>query len=239
MNRPSVLGFAGVLVLLISAVCRLIPTYSTFNGTYDEPLHIACGMEWLDRGTYTIELQHPPLGRVLAAWGPYLRGLRSHSLPGGDREGNAILCSGGQYWRNLTLARLGTLPLLAMSCLVIYLWASRWFTRVAGIWAVLLFVSLPPILAHSGLATTDMAGAATFLLALYLFVAWLETPGRWPAAWLGFGLGLAFLGKFSNFVFLPACFVVAIAVALFPGARRGMSDAGSSRPAWRWASPCW
>jgi 4-amino-4-deoxy-L-arabinose transferase-like glycosyltransferase len=230
-SRAGSLWLLAVLALFVSAVCRLIPTYSTLNGTFDEPFHIACGMEWLDKGTYTIELQHPPLGRVLAALGPYLKGLRSHSLPEGLAEGNAILFSGGQYWRNLTLARLGTLPLLAMSCLVIYLWAARWFTRAAGIWAVLLFVSLPPILAHSGLATTDMAGAATLLVAVYLFVAWLETPGRWQATWLGFGVGLAVLGKFSNFVFLPACFAVAIAVALVsrPSAknvRRRLIEAG-------------
>lgn len=231
VSRAGILPFLAVPALFLSAVCRLIPAYSTFNGTVDEPHHIACGMEWLDKGTYTIELQHPPLGRVLAALGPYLGGARSHSLPLGYAEGNAILSSAGRYWTNLTLARLGTLPLLALACVVSYLWGARWFTRAAGLWAVLLLVCLPPVLAHSGLATTDLAGAATLFLALYLSLCWLETPGRWPAARLGAGLGLAVLGKFSSFVFLPACFAAAAALRLRPrpsaaGLRRRIAEAG-------------
>ncbi len=94
-------------------------------------------MEWLARGTYTYEPLHPPLARVAVALGPYVAGLRLQPLDntgsvaaasrpywGGSPwgpwmtkwvEGNLILYSGGNYLRNLTLARLGVLPFFVLA----------------------------------------------------------------------------------------------------------------------------
>ena len=55
-----------VLVTLI-AVAAIVSTYHVFNNMYDEPAHLAAGMEWLARGTYTYEPQHPPLDKVFLA----------------------------------------------------------------------------------------------------------------------------------------------------------------------------
>src|SRR5215831_5524005 len=65
------------VVLVAVASIRIVTTYHVFNHTFDEPAHIACGMEWLDKGVYQWEPQHPPLARVAAALGPYLLGARS------------------------------------------------------------------------------------------------------------------------------------------------------------------
>jgi hypothetical protein len=217
----SVWWMVVVLLVLVTAA-RLFPTYTIFDQTIDEPFHVACGMQWLDQGRYTIELQHPPLARVLAALGPYLRGARSHSLQNPIHEGNAIFYANGEYRQNLRAARLAGLPFQALSAVVVYLWGRRWFTRGAGVCAVLLFLSLPPILGHAGLATLDMACAATVLVSLYTFLRWVEEPGWGRAAWMGAGAGLAFSSKFSSFLFLPACLAVTVLCLVF--ARR-------SRPA--------
>jgi len=120
----------------------LLPTYTTFNQTYDEPFHIAAGMEWLDKGAYTYHLLHPPLARVAVALGPYLSGLRWPGSPvtyeDWRGEGNVILTAHGNYSRNLTLARIGTLPFLVLACVVVFLWAHRWFGRVAAVFALFL-----------------------------------------------------------------------------------------------------
>jgi hypothetical protein len=55
-------GIAAVLIVCI-AVARIVSTYAEFTATFDEPFHIACGMQLLRQGIYTIELQHPPLAR--------------------------------------------------------------------------------------------------------------------------------------------------------------------------------
>src|SRR5215831_11280050 len=99
-----------LVVLIVIAIARISPTYSIFTATADEPFHIGAGMEWLDEGTYTYELQHPPLARIAVALGPYLSGIRSQSLTHANDEGNAILFSNDTHFSNLRRARLGTLP---------------------------------------------------------------------------------------------------------------------------------
>ena len=80
----SVLSFldkyATVIAILavLLASGRILSTLTVFSQTSDEPVHIACGMEWLDKGVYTGEAQHPPLSRVATAIGPYLMGGHSH-----------------------------------------------------------------------------------------------------------------------------------------------------------------
>jgi hypothetical protein len=40
-----------VAVLIGLAIACVVSTYSVLNGTYDEPVHIACGMGWLQWGS--------------------------------------------------------------------------------------------------------------------------------------------------------------------------------------------
>jgi hypothetical protein len=187
-----------------------VGSWTALSATIDEPFHIACGMEWLAKGTYTYELLHPPLARVAMALGPYGKGLRPFSLPDAMDEGNAILYSAGNYRNNLAAARSGNLPFFALACCAVFLWARRWFSQAAAAWAVLLFVSLPPILGHAGLATLDMACAATVAMALYAFLRCLEDPTWRRLVLFGASLALAFLCKFSSFASLGACFFCAL-----------------------------
>ena len=94
------------------ATLAVVSTYPVFSQMWDEPAHIAAGMEWLSRGRYTYEPQHPPLARVAAAVGPYLAGARTTGQPKLYGEGRALLGEGAHYHRMLTLARLGMLPFL-------------------------------------------------------------------------------------------------------------------------------
>jgi 4-amino-4-deoxy-L-arabinose transferase-like glycosyltransferase len=197
---------AGVLLLLLSAMITVAGTWTVFSATFDEPYHIACGMQWLQKGAYTYEMQHPPLARAMFAVVPYLRGLRAHSLSHPMDEGNAILFSAGDPRTNLALARSGNLLFLSLSVLVVFLWARRWFGAAATFWSVLLFLSLPPILGHAGLATVDMACAATTVLALYAFVRLLEDFTRRRLVLAAASVGLAFACKFSSIAFLGSCF---------------------------------
>jgi len=197
------------LALAVAAVLigtlRIAATYPIFNHTIDEPAHIACGMEWLAKGSYTFEPQHPPLARVFSALGPFLVGDRSQGRSGMYNEGAAILYHDGKYERNLTLARVGTLPFFWPACVVVYLAAARWYGRAQAALAVLFFTLLPPILAHASLATTDMALTATMGLALYAILVWAEGPTLVRGAAMGFCCALAVVSKFSSLAFVPAC----------------------------------
>jgi hypothetical protein len=224
----------GVAILIGIGVARITATYTVFNGAYDEPFHIANGMEWLQQGTFTNQYRHPPLAGIVSAVGPFIHGLRSprrwKPAEQGEsvifEEGNEILYAKDDYWLSLTLARIGTLPFFLLACVVTFLWSRRCFSEAAGFWAVLLLVCTSPILGHAGLATNDVACAAGAVFALYRFVRWLEQPetARW--LWWGFATAFAILCKYSNIPFLGACYVVGFAIASRGAVRRRAAQAG-------------
>jgi len=199
----------GLLLLLGSA--RIMATYTVFNHTIDEPAHIACGLEWLDKGRYTLEPQHPPLARVAAAIGPYLVGRRIVGRPGIYNEGAAILYRDNHYDRNLALARLGILPFFWLGTVVAFLWARRAAGKAGAVLAAFLFTFLPPVLAHAGLATTDMALAATVGAAFLAALVWLDRPVARNSLLFGACLAAAALSKLSALAFFPAACAAALA----------------------------
>ncbi|HLH16579.1 MAG TPA: glycosyltransferase family 39 protein [Bryobacteraceae bacterium] len=204
------------VALVLLATIRIAATYSVFNHVFDEPAHIACGMEWLDQGRYTIEPQHPPLARAAAALGPYLLGIHSQNTPKTVAfsmiiEGLKILYSGNHYDQTLTAARTGILPFFWIACAVIYFWGARYFGRAEAGAAVFLFTFLEPVLAHAGLATTDMALTAFLGAAFLTGCLWVERPTLARAALFGLSAGLAVVSKYSSLVFFPAAAAVALA----------------------------
>jgi Dolichyl-phosphate-mannose-protein mannosyltransferase len=204
-----------VIALLLLGTVRIVSTYSVFSYTFDEPAHLACGMEWLDKGVYTWEPQHPPLARVAASLGPYLMGIRSQNTPRVDiysmtYEGLGVLFNNGRYDEAISLARLGILPFYWIGCLAVYFWACRYASRSTAVIALFLFSFLPPILAHAGLATTDMACTAFLAAAFFAASVWMEEPGPRSGALFGLAAGLAISSKFSVLPYFAAAAVFAI-----------------------------
>jgi hypothetical protein len=198
------------IALILVASARIALTYTVFNHTSDEPNHIACGMEWLQNGTYTFETQHPPLARVAVALGPYLLGARLRSNPQHDSlevpiEGMQVLSRDNQYDLTLALARLGILPFFWIACGVVFYWARRDYGALTAVVAVFFFTFTPPILAHAGLATTDMPLTAFLGAAFGSALVWIEQPTFFSAGIFGLCSGLAVLSKFSSLPFFPAC----------------------------------
>ena len=189
------------LALIVLGACGLVAsTWHVFFATWDEPEHLAAGIELLDRGYYEYDTEHPPLGRVVLALGPYLAGAHSYGTPppSGVTEGEDILYRDGKYDLYLTLARAGALPFLALLLFVTWLWARRILAgEGAALLAVLLVLSVPPVLGHAGLAALDVAAVATILLALYALDRWLDTPTWRTAVLFGLASGLAVGTKFS------------------------------------------
>jgi hypothetical protein len=201
---------------VVIASVRIAATYTVFNHTADEPAHIACGMEWLAEGQYRWEPQHPPLARVAAALGPYLVGKRPQNTPRNVpfaqfKEGSAILFAGGHYDLALSLARAATLPFFWIACLVTWWWGVHYYGRREAVAAVFLFTFLEPILAHSGLATTDIALTAFMGAAFLTGALWLEDPTLRRTLMFGVAVGLTVLSKFSSLVFFPAAVALALA----------------------------
>jgi 4-amino-4-deoxy-L-arabinose transferase-like glycosyltransferase len=207
---------AGVLLAAVG-VLQIVSTYDEFNHTWDEPLHLAAGMQLLDRGVYEYEFAHPPLVRLALAVGPYLAGVRSHGEPcsaatsgiacgpgRGYDEGRSLLydSEAAGYERVLSLARLGVLPFFLLTLVVVWLWAGQLFGDLAAALAVFLLTTLPLLLGNAGLATNDVGATGLTLAALYLLTRWLQAPSAGRGALLGTAAGAAVMAKFSAIPYL-------------------------------------
>jgi hypothetical protein len=209
-----------LIALIGLGVLRIVSTYHVFNHTIDEPSHLACGLEWWEKGTYTIETKHTPLIRISVAFLPYMSGLRSPAVFKDWRDTYPILSANGHYWRNLTLARIGVLPYFVICTIVVYLWTRRLYGASAGLLAAAVFTFLPTILAHSAVATTDIGFSAMFCWALYAFVLWLARPNIASAAHFGVAAGLALCAKLSTVALLPTCGLTIVLLYGFSGKAR-------------------
>lgn len=212
MPRRAVI--AALAALIVGACLLVASTWSTFGHTWDEPEHLAAGLELLDTGHYDYDIQHPPIARALLALGPYLAGARSQGLPppDGKPEGVAVLYGEGHYDLYLTLARAGVLPFLAMLVWVTYRWARTVTSRAAALAAAAIIATTPTVLGHAGLATIDVAAAASCLWALWAFAQWLRS-GRWQDALvLGLASGVALGVKMSAIPYGGIAALVLLAV---------------------------
>src|ERR1039457_3417021 len=225
LRRCALLG----AILVLIAAARIVSTYTVLSHTVDEPIHLVAGMEWLDHGTMTGDVSHPPMARALSALGPWLAG--EHWTPTGNTttDGLAILGRDAHYDRMLALARLGILPLFLLASGMVFLWGNRAGGPLAGLVAVFLFTTIPPVLAHAGQVTTDMAATAFTAAGAYAGLAWAERPDRRRSVALGVAVGLGMLAKYSLLVFLPGVWV-AMYLCHWRGVR---AVAGQVREHWR------
>ena len=230
-RAPRAAKAARKLLLLIILFACVLATgcWRIYSNTWDEPEHLAAGIELLDRGKYEYDTEHPPLARVFLAIGPYLAGAHSFGTPPpeGTPEGLHILYMKGAYWRDLTLARLGVLPFLALLLVATWLWARQLLpSEAAALLAVVLLVSVPPVLGHAALASLDVAAAATMLLALYALQCWIVSARTRDAVLFGLASGLAVVTKFSGVPFIGvSLFALALTQAAVNRAASGASAA--------------
>ncbi|HEV8680618.1 MAG TPA: glycosyltransferase family 39 protein [Stellaceae bacterium] len=194
------------LLTIVGGVARIAATYPVLSATFDEPAHIAAGMQLLDRGDFTYEPLHPPLARVAAALGPWFAGYRAQNSGDLWIEGQRMF-----YGRDgrpdtgvVTLARFGILPFFVAAVGLVWLWTEYTFGAVEGALAAIALGNLPVMLAHAGLATTDAAFAMTFVAAFFAFLWWLERRSLPRGLALGAAVGLALCTKLLALLFLPA-----------------------------------
>jgi 4-amino-4-deoxy-L-arabinose transferase-like glycosyltransferase len=225
LRRCALLG----AMLVGIAALRIVATYTPLSHTVDEPIHLGAGMEWLDHGTMTGDVSHPPLARVLSAVGPYLAGERWTPTGNTTTDGLAVLGRDAHYDRMLALARLGVLPLFVLACGMVFLWGNRAGGPLAGLVATFLFTTVPPVLAHAGQVTTDMAATAFTAAGAYAGLVWAERPDRRRTMALGVAVGLGMIAKYSLLVFLPGVWA-----AMYLCHWRGMRAVpGQLREHWR------
>jgi hypothetical protein len=171
--------------------------------TLDEPLHIASGYACLVTGDYRLVEEHPPLLKMLQAV-PLL--LIQPRLPdprdaAGWNSGDLIAVAQSvvvPYRPIEPLVFASRVPTMLVSLLLatlVYRWAADVFGERAGLLALALYTFDPNMLAHAGVAATDLGAACALFAAMYAFWRWVRQANgpswrRCLAAGVVFGLSL-------------------------------------------------
>jgi hypothetical protein len=209
-------AWIGIAIIVALTLGRVAATYRVFAQTSDEHLHLIAGYDILKHHSWTTDLHHPPLARVFFA----LPFVHAPDPAGTDRalRGNELL-SNGRYTSNLARMRIGNLLFLGLGIIFVARWAMHLFSPEAGLLSAALFAMLPPVLAHGGLATTDMAVAAMMPFALDELTRLAERPSWRRAMMTGIAIAAGVLSKYSFLVFFPAAAFVLLIVLWLRGRR--------------------
>jgi hypothetical protein len=217
------------VALGILAAAFFLQSYSASllkSPTFDEPVHIAAGLSYVEAGRILVNPEHPPLLKEIS--GTFLRaaGVRwpespqAAALLKGDLRlarpvGNAIIADNGPD-RVLFWARLPFILLATLLAFALYLLGRVLLGETAALGALLLYALDPNLVAHSFLVTTDV-GLAAFVIA-FLLTLWryLERPSAGRIVWCGLALGAALGAKFSAVALLPVTCVLLVAAAVWP-----------------------
>ncbi|MGD0464904.1 MAG: glycosyltransferase family 39 protein [Tepidisphaeraceae bacterium] len=198
------------------------------SATFDEPAHLAAGVEYWRRHDFSIYSLSPPLLRLWAAVPAVLAGAEAppitserslHIVERHLRYVDAFIAANFSTFPHLLLlARLGMIPISCLAGWVIYRWAGELYGRRSAVAACALYCLNPSILAGASLVTTDLGSAAAMLLACWLWWRFCRGPSwrRWALA-CG-AVALAHLCKFTAVLLWPMMLAMVIPFALLrPG----------------------
>jgi hypothetical protein len=205
-------AFPLALCLILLASIRIVTTYRELSLTTDEPFFLTCGLELLTAQPPD-KTEHPPLAQWAAALLPYWMGARV-TPPQGIRPLFLPRPGRPDPWRIVAAMRAGVLPFFILASLTVFWGTRRYFGGTVALVSTALFTLIPPVLAHAGLATTDMALTAGLGAAFFVLLWWAEAPSPTRAVILGAALALAVLSKFSALVYLPAAAALALLFTL-------------------------
>jgi 4-amino-4-deoxy-L-arabinose transferase-like glycosyltransferase len=199
-----------LLALIYVAQCAwFIRTQSL---TYDEPVHIAEGLNaWRD-GRFEQYNDHPPLARLWCTL-PLLDQrwqVEIERLPDAFRVTRIAPDPVALAWRARAMNVLFGL-VLAWS---VWRAAERLFSRTAANFALALFAFSPSLIAHFSIAATDGAATLFIFATAWALVRWRRRPTWRRTVGLGLLLGLLLLAKFSTAPMFVLAFLWMLPVGL-------------------------
>lgn len=199
------------------------------SATFDEPAHLAAGVEYWKRGDWSIYSLSPPLLRL---WAGLPAVLAKASAPPTTRESLQPIV--GRHWSYaddfvsanfsrfaflLLLARLGMIPISCFAAWVIFRWAGELYGPVSGAAACAMYCLNPSILANGALVTTDIGTTAAMAATAWLWWRFCRRP-----SWRGWALVVvaalaAHLCKFTAALLWPVMLAMVIPFALAAAGR--------------------
>ena len=200
-------GFILAQLCLVAVFWAHGESFFKANGpTFDEAVHLAAGHSYWATGDFRLNVEHPPLPKLLWALPGLLDGSAPFRPDAGQWErgeewliGNDFLYGEpGRVERLLTPARRVNLLFGVGVVVLVGVWARRlWSSDDAGVVASALAAFDPTLVGISGVLSSD--AALTFFTLLSVYCLW-EFAGSLDRRWLvatGVALGLTLGSKFS------------------------------------------
>lgn len=183
---------------------------------FDESVHIAGGLSYWLGNDYRI---NPENGNFPQRWAAIplifqdlkFPDLKQISLPQTDEWTIArdfVFKSGNNTEKILMLSRAMITILSLVTGLAVYLSSRKIFGTGGGLLALALYSLCPEILAHAGFATSDMAVAMAFTLALACIWNVINKITVKTIAFSSLALSVLFVSKFSAFIIIPVYLVL-------------------------------
>jgi hypothetical protein len=200
--------------------------------TVDEVSHLGAGVSYLQKLDLRMNVEHPPLAKMLAGLPLVIGGARadyrSPAWTFGQQGfvqafmaqwafGHLFLCHWNDPTATMAWGRLPMLLLMLGLGALIYRYGSRLGGEWGGLLAVTLYASMPAFLAFGPLVLTDIPIAFFVLLTMWTFAALWESGGERRAVGV-FALALAgaLLTKFSAGILLFAFLAFRISLRFRP-----------------------
>lgn len=210
--------FVGLAFLVILQVCLASSVSPHFGHTGDENAHLTGGYTYWKFNDYRL---HPENGNLAQRWVALPLLAMELTPPGPDTPG----WEDGAYWpvsnrflyesghdlpRLLAAGRLMNALLGGALVLVVFGWARSLFGPWGGAISAVLAAFCPHLLAHAGLANSDITISLAFPLALLAWWRLLHrvTAGRIGLA--GLAVGALALAKYSAVFFAPIAVLLAL-----------------------------
>jgi hypothetical protein len=157
--------------------------------TYDEGMHLKYGRQILSLDSDRIDDSKMPFTALNA-----LPGALAERLPEG--------------WLRATLgsllaARTMTMLFSVLVGWLVFRWGRELYGFVPAVFALLLYIFEPNIIAHSQLATTDLYATGTIFLSAYALWRFSQKRDLRHASLFGLALGLAQLAKYTAVFLYP------------------------------------
>jgi hypothetical protein len=218
---PSGLTWLALLLALGHAVLATMAMREK-STTADELAHVTGGYTFDHWHDYRMQPENGILPQRWQALPTALRGAHYPSMATAAWRHSEVWLTGYAFFyesgndpaRMLFAARAMNSVFGAAVVLLVYFWARRLWGGPGALVAAAFAALCPTLLAHSGLATSDMA--MTFFLLAASGAWWRHLhDGRWRAWWLSaLLLGLAAVAKYTAVLLLPLAAIMVV-VRLF------------------------
>jgi 4-amino-4-deoxy-L-arabinose transferase-like glycosyltransferase len=204
-------GYPTLAVLLIAAfVVQTVLSARAMSAATDEVIDIAAGYSYWKTRDGRINMEHPPLIKLLLTVPLLPLGLRVPTDDASWQDQYESAFAAAFLYHDLSnaerivvRARIPIVVIAALLALVVWRWAAALWGPEAGPVALFLFAFDPNIIANSALATLDLGLAAFTFIAMYYVWKWHLTGRPSDALLASATLGFALLTKYAALAFLP------------------------------------